>query len=179
MRSTMRANSAVLQYTRFVRDGTSVSIFAEAVETKDPVWTEKFAHFDGWGAIQSYRARAKRELNKRVSKRGGLSVMDGLGSEMTTRLQKLEEMAAKLLATARKLAPGPNRHNALQLIARFSRPNRIGRASWLWKSDPLVVLISDGRLMSVSARQRVIARFLHSRLLVDQRDATRRHFDSI
>jgi hypothetical protein len=89
-------HSAVLQYTRFVRDGTSVSIFAEAVETKDPVRTEKFAHFDGWGAIQSYRARAKRELNKRVSKRGGLcrlkstwmmievvSVMDGLGSEMT------------------------------------------------------------------------------------------------
>jgi hypothetical protein len=41
-------------------------------------------------------------------------------SEMTTaRLQELEELAAKLLATARKLPPGPERHNALQLIGRF------------------------------------------------------------
>jgi hypothetical protein len=32
------------------------------------------------------------------------------------RLQELEEMAAELLATARKLPPGPNRHNALLLI---------------------------------------------------------------
>jgi hypothetical protein len=35
------------------------------------------------------------------------------------RLQELEEMAAELLATARKLPPGPNRHNALLLIGRF------------------------------------------------------------
>jgi hypothetical protein len=34
-------------------------------------------------------------------------------------LQELDEMAAKLLATPRKLPPGPNRHNALQLIGRF------------------------------------------------------------
>jgi hypothetical protein len=38
---------------------------------------------------------------------------------MLTRLQELEELAAKLLATARKLPPGPSRHNALQLIGRF------------------------------------------------------------
>jgi hypothetical protein len=38
---------------------------------------------------------------------------------MLTRLQDLEELAAKLLATARKLPPGPSRHNALQLIGRF------------------------------------------------------------
>jgi hypothetical protein len=38
---------------------------------------------------------------------------------MLTRLQELEKLAAKLLATARKLPPGPNRHNALQLIGRF------------------------------------------------------------
>jgi len=37
----------------------------------------------------------------------------------TARLQELEEMAARLLATARQLPPGPNRHNALQLIGRF------------------------------------------------------------
>jgi hypothetical protein len=35
------------------------------------------------------------------------------------RLQELEEMAAKLLATVRKLPPGQNRRNALQLIGRF------------------------------------------------------------
>jgi hypothetical protein len=35
------------------------------------------------------------------------------------RLQELEEMAEKLLATARKLPPGPNRPNALQLIGKF------------------------------------------------------------
>ena len=41
-------------------------------------------------------------------------------SEMSTaRLQELEEMAGKLLATVRKLPPGPNRQNALQLIGRF------------------------------------------------------------
>jgi hypothetical protein len=41
-------------------------------------------------------------------------------SEMSTaRLQELEKMAEKLLATARNLPPGPNRQNALQLIGRF------------------------------------------------------------
>jgi hypothetical protein len=41
-------------------------------------------------------------------------------SEMSTaRLKELEEMAGKLLATVRKLPPGPNRQNALQLIGRF------------------------------------------------------------
>jgi hypothetical protein len=35
------------------------------------------------------------------------------------RLQELEEMAAKLLATARKLPPGQDRHNALREIGRF------------------------------------------------------------
>ncbi len=35
------------------------------------------------------------------------------------RLKELEEMAADLLATARKLLPGQDRHNALQEIARF------------------------------------------------------------
>jgi hypothetical protein len=36
-----------------------------------------------------------------------------------TELQELEEMAGKLLATARKLPPGPDRHNILQEIGRF------------------------------------------------------------
>jgi hypothetical protein len=36
-----------------------------------------------------------------------------------TKLQELEEMAAKLLATARKLPPGPERSNILVEIGRF------------------------------------------------------------
>jgi len=35
------------------------------------------------------------------------------------RLQELEEMAVKLLATARKLPPGPDRRNMLVEIGRF------------------------------------------------------------
>lgn len=35
------------------------------------------------------------------------------------KLQELEEMAAKLLATARKLLPGQDRHSALREIGRF------------------------------------------------------------
>ena len=35
------------------------------------------------------------------------------------RLQELEEMAKKLLATARALPPGQDRHNALCEIGRF------------------------------------------------------------
>ncbi len=35
------------------------------------------------------------------------------------RLKELEEMAAKLLETARKLPQGQDRHNALQEIGRF------------------------------------------------------------
>jgi len=35
------------------------------------------------------------------------------------KLQELEEMAAELLATARKLPSGQDRHNALQEIERF------------------------------------------------------------
>jgi hypothetical protein len=37
----------------------------------------------------------------------------------SARLQELEEMAAKLLETARKLPPGEDYHNALQEIGRF------------------------------------------------------------
>ena len=37
----------------------------------------------------------------------------------TARLQELEEMAAKLLATARELPPGQEHHNALREIGRF------------------------------------------------------------
>jgi hypothetical protein len=36
-----------------------------------------------------------------------------------TNLQEMEEMATKLLATARKLPAGPDRHNILQEIGRF------------------------------------------------------------
>jgi hypothetical protein len=36
-----------------------------------------------------------------------------------TKLQELEHMAAKLLATARGLPPGPERINILQEIGRF------------------------------------------------------------
>ena len=37
----------------------------------------------------------------------------------TAKLQELEQMAAKLLATARKLPPGQDHHNALREIGRF------------------------------------------------------------
>jgi hypothetical protein len=37
----------------------------------------------------------------------------------SARLQELEEMAAKLLETARKLPPGEDYHNALQEIGGF------------------------------------------------------------
>jgi hypothetical protein len=36
-----------------------------------------------------------------------------------TKVQNLEEIAAKLLETARKLSPGQDRHNALREIGRF------------------------------------------------------------
>ena len=35
------------------------------------------------------------------------------------RLQELEEIAAKLLATARELSPGQERHKALREVGRF------------------------------------------------------------
>jgi hypothetical protein len=35
------------------------------------------------------------------------------------RLRELEEMAAKLLTTARKLPPGPERHSIFKQIGRF------------------------------------------------------------
>jgi hypothetical protein len=38
---------------------------------------------------------------------------------MMARLKELEEMAAKLLATVRKLPPGPERHGLLKEIGRF------------------------------------------------------------
>jgi hypothetical protein len=37
----------------------------------------------------------------------------------TARLQELQEMAAKLLATAHDLSPGQDHHNALREVARF------------------------------------------------------------
>jgi hypothetical protein len=40
-------------------------------------------------------------------------------TDRATTLRELEEMAAKLLATARKLPSGQDRHNVLQEIARF------------------------------------------------------------
>jgi hypothetical protein len=60
------------------------------------------------------------------------------GEEMrAARLQELQEMAAKLLATARELPPGQDHHNALREIGRFcaqidalqdadSRPAQLG-----------------------------------------------------
>jgi hypothetical protein len=36
-----------------------------------------------------------------------------------TKLQELAKMAAKLLETARKLPPGPDRHDILEEIGRF------------------------------------------------------------
>jgi hypothetical protein len=74
------------------------------------------------------RPRMARE-NIRTGELEGANAVDELSrivrniegeSEMSTaRLQELEEMAAKLLATARNLPPGPDRQNALQLIGRF------------------------------------------------------------
>jgi hypothetical protein len=39
--------------------------------------------------------------------------------KIAARLQELEEMAAKLIATARELPPGQDHHKALQEIGRF------------------------------------------------------------
>jgi hypothetical protein len=43
----------------------------------------------------------------------------GTLQKRAARLQELEEMAAKLLVTARKLPPGQERHSMLQEIGRF------------------------------------------------------------
>jgi hypothetical protein len=43
----------------------------------------------------------------------------GTLQKRAARLQELGEIAAELLATARKLPPGPDRHNMLQEIGRF------------------------------------------------------------
>jgi hypothetical protein len=45
--------------------------------------------------------------------------IEGEGKMRATKLQELEEMAAKLLASARKLPPGQDRHNALEEVGRF------------------------------------------------------------
>jgi hypothetical protein len=37
----------------------------------------------------------------------------------TVRLQELQEIAARLLATAHDLSPGQDRHNALREVGRF------------------------------------------------------------
>jgi hypothetical protein len=39
--------------------------------------------------------------------------------KIAARLQELEEIAAKLIATARELPPGRDHHNALKEIGRF------------------------------------------------------------
>jgi hypothetical protein len=56
------------------------------------------------------------ELAARKSCRAGA---EGEGEMRAAKLQELEEMAAELLATARKLPSGQDRHNALQEIERF------------------------------------------------------------
>jgi hypothetical protein len=43
----------------------------------------------------------------------------GFNVKRAAKLQALEEMAAKLIATARELPPGQEHHNALQEIGRF------------------------------------------------------------
>jgi hypothetical protein len=48
------------------------------------------------------------------------------------RLQELEEMGAKLQATARKLPSGPHRHNILQEIARFRAEIAALQSADLW-----------------------------------------------
>jgi hypothetical protein len=50
-------------------------------------------------------------------------------------MQDLEEMAAKLLEAARKLPPGPSRHETLKEIGRFR-----ARISALLKSEASVAL---------------------------------------
>ena len=51
------------------------------------------------------------------------------------RLKELEEMAAKLLETARKLPSGQDRHNALQEIERFrARITALQRLVAVWLS---------------------------------------------
>jgi hypothetical protein len=52
-------------------------------------------------------------------RRGRSNRAEGEGEMKATKLQELEDMAARLLATARKLPPGPERINILQEIGRF------------------------------------------------------------
>jgi hypothetical protein len=56
-------------------------------------------------------------------------------TDRATRLRELEEMAAKLLETARKLPSGQHRHNALQEIERFrARTTALQRLSGMAQS---------------------------------------------
>jgi hypothetical protein len=60
------------------------------------------------------------EIERKSSTPRAWSSLGAEGEEMrAARLKELEEMAAKLLATARKLPSGQDRHNALQEIERF------------------------------------------------------------
>jgi hypothetical protein len=53
------------------------------------------------------------------------------------RLKELEEMAAKLLATARKLPSGRRRHDALQEIERFrARITALQHVDLRWAQSP-------------------------------------------
>jgi hypothetical protein len=61
-----------------------------------------------------------RHVDEQIRLRKDLNSNIGLSEEMkSARLQELEEMAAKLLETARKLPPGEDYQNALQEIGRF------------------------------------------------------------
>jgi hypothetical protein len=46
-------------------------------------------------------------------------MIDKLGAPVAARLQELEEMAARLLALARKLPPGQQRYDMVRQIGRF------------------------------------------------------------
>ena len=56
------------------------------------------------------------------------------------RLQGLEEMAAKLIATARELPPGQDHHNALREIGRFR-----AQIAALKGADPNASVAASGR----------------------------------
>jgi hypothetical protein len=62
-----------------------------------------------------------RHIDEQIWLRKDLNSNIGLNVKKikSARLQELEEMAAKLLETARKLPPGADYQNALQEIGRF------------------------------------------------------------
>jgi hypothetical protein len=64
-------------------------------------------------------AKAWLELADKIEQAESTGSAEGEGKMSAARLQELEEMAARLLALARKLPPGQRRYDIMQEIGRF------------------------------------------------------------